>query len=104
MNNKITLKRRETYEAFAGEVSLGIFDIESEWNGFAKLKSTNGELIVNRASPATQVMGAIFGEEEAVEVVKASPSIGAVILGQNQRNTNATPTQPIHNQYQCFDS
>jgi hypothetical protein len=83
MNNKITLKRRETYEAFAGEVSLGIFDIESEWNGFAKLKSTNGELIVNRASPATQVIGAIFGAEETVEVIKASPSLGAVILGQN---------------------
>lgn len=83
MNNKITLKRLETYEAFAGEVSLGIFNIESEWNGFAKLKSPNGELIVNRASPAAQALGAIVGQDEAVEVVKASPSLGALILGQN---------------------
>lgn len=85
MNNKISLKRRETCEAFAGEVSLGIFDIESEWNGFAKLKSANGELIVNRASPAARALVAIVGADEEVEVVKASPSFSAVIFGHNNQ-------------------
>jgi hypothetical protein len=83
MKNKITLKRRETYEAFAGNVSLGIFDIESEWNGFVRLQSNNGELIVNRASPTYQALGAIVGEVEDVEVIKASPFLVAIILGHN---------------------
>lgn len=90
MNKKITLKIRKTFEAFAGEVSLGIFEIDSEWNGFTKLKSDNGEMIVNRASTAIQCLGEIIGQDEEVEVVKASPSLCVPILSpRNEPNPAA---------------
>jgi len=81
--NKITLRRKETYEAFAGDTLLGTFNLESEWKGMAMLKSVDAELIINRAIPANQALSALFGVEEDVEVVKASPDLIAAILKYN---------------------
>jgi hypothetical protein len=72
---KITLKKRTSYEVFFGETSLGVFNCQSEWNGFAELTSENEVMIVNRPSVLNQAFGSIFGTDETVEVVKASPGI-----------------------------
>ena len=77
MNTKITLKKIETFEAFSGENSLGIFKIESEWNGLTKLVGDKKEMIVHRKhEPISQ----IFGMDESASIVHASPIIFNQIL------------------------
>jgi Zn-finger nucleic acid-binding protein len=79
MSNKITLKRKDIYEAWAGGKLLGVFSVESEWEGFSSLKGVAGKLIVSRDTSALQALGSIFGQDEEVTVIRASQNLYDVI-------------------------
>jgi len=72
MNTEITLKRIETFEAFSGGNSLGIFKVESEWNGLTKMVSGKEIMIVHRKHEPINQM---FGMDENARIVQATPSI-----------------------------
>lgn len=96
MKNQITLKSKHVVEAFCGGESLGTFEITSEWNGMAEMKSESGTIIVNRQEGLMRGLQGLLGMDETVEVVKASPELGAKILQANDRTlaTRPAPQEP----------
>lgn len=85
---KVCLRPIRTVEVFEGlsGQSLGIFNIDSEWEGLLKLRSKTGLLIVDGASKFSDIFQSVLvGEEnKTFEVVKASPSITAQMLDAKQ--------------------
>lgn len=73
------------FELFAPDgTSLGLFKVESEWQGMRKLVSVddvNQSVIVNApGSEFEKVFGSIFGEHRGeLELIKASPEIIAKV-------------------------
>jgi hypothetical protein len=80
--HEITLKPTKTFEAFVGGRNIGIFKLESEWNGFTELKGERGQLIVSREGGMMNIMNDILGLEqpEKVNVITASPDLILDIL------------------------
>ncbi len=73
MKTEITLKRIETFEAFSGEVSLGIFKVESKWEDMVKLKNDQSEIIVDEMG--LSAFSDAFGLDRKAKIIKASPNI-----------------------------
>ena len=82
MSKKITLKQKITFEAFVGDKSLGEYNLESEWNGLAKLKGKRGELIVKREDAAMRTIAAMLTDtpSEEVSVIMGTPDILADVV------------------------
>jgi len=83
MKNEITLKSKQVVEAFCGGESLGTFEIASEWKGMAELRNKDATLIVHRGEGLMRGLQGVLGLDETVNVIKASPDLGAKILQAN---------------------
>lgn len=86
-NMQVSARKVEVY-ALTGTNgrALGLFTVESEWEGLVKLRSLDKRCTVIIEDVKTNIFANIFTRVEpaqTVEVWKASPDIIALIKGEN---------------------
>ncbi len=85
MNIKFKAKRVRSFDVTVNDVSLGRFDLASEWNGFSELVRADGQrlIVADRVFSLPEIFADIFRNEEEQELlmVKASPDLIVLMNG-----------------------
>lgn len=73
---KLTLIPKPHYEVRIGDILLGTFSKQSEWNGMVELRhASKGTLIVEAGDGGTRFVNEIFTGEMPVTLVKVSATL-----------------------------